>query len=627
MRGATLGMLLALFPVLANSLGLGELRVESYLGEPLRASVPLRLAGERQPVDCILRNETGPEQREPGIPQLADVKVLAEAKGDGVALTITTKDPVREPIFGLVLRADCGGGAVVRRYTALLDPPLPPVLRPALERALAPTPPAAAASPGRAPEPERRRPSGRTWTVLRGETLSGIAAQLAPSEWRSQARLVAALVEANPDVFPDGDPDRMPAGAVLQLPDLPGSPSPAREAPAPAPLAERSPAAPASAAPAEPPAQLPPAEEPAPPRHRLTLEATDLAIAQPRTVDERMRVLDAQSEADYAEAEALKARISALQSQITRLEEVIASLDRVNVPAPEPPAQIGGAAAAPVPVRSAPRPVELASALQVSGPVAPDTEQVWWAAAFFVVVGLLMYMLLRRQGGGTSEEGSEDGPAAAFAGTGHGASAAAYEAQDAGAPFAADPLAGWEPESEPPAEPPEPMARGPGMLLKDLNFQGRETAPVLEANNLLVRAEFHLLLRQPEQAVRLLVDTIEGSEKLRREPALWLMLLRIYRQEKRRAEFNRLCNDFLRLFNIAVPKWNEGRRLGAAEGLETKFPRILQRICEQWETPACGDFLDQLLIDDRDGTRGGFDLAVAEDILLLKGVWQARNEA
>lgn len=46
------------------------------------------------------------------------------------------------------------------------------------------------------------------------------------------------------------------------------------------------------------------------------------------------------------------------------------------------------------------------------------------------------------------------------------------------------------------------------------------------------------------------------------------------------------------------------------------FPRIASRIRELWGTPACDQYLDQLLIDDR-GNRQGFPPPVVSALLAL----------
>ncbi len=55
-------------------------------------------------------------------------------------------------------------------------------------------------------------------------------------------------------------------------------------------------------------------------------------------------------------------------------------------------------------------------------------------------------------------------------------------------------------------------------------------------------------------------------------------------------------------------------------GLEDKFPHVLEKIGTVWGTTEALETLNDLLLDDRNGERRGFDLNAAEDILLLRGI-------
>lgn len=57
------------------------------------------------------------------------------------------------------------------------------------------------------------------WEVQQGESLSGIVRQLLPENREGRAELMAGIVAANPHAFAGGDPNRMFAGVVLNIPD------------------------------------------------------------------------------------------------------------------------------------------------------------------------------------------------------------------------------------------------------------------------------------------------------------------------------------------------------------------------------------------------------------------------
>lgn len=51
--------------------------------------------------------------------------------------------------------------------------------------------------------------------------------------------------------------------------------------------------------------------------------------------------------------------------------------------------------------------------------------------------------------------------------------------------------------------------------------------------------------------------------------------------------------------------------------LEEKYPRIMGKIADTWGTPECGEYLSELMLDTRNGSRAGFPPDVAADLLML----------
>lgn len=118
---------------------------------------------------------------------------------------------------------------------------------------------------------------GDQWLVERGDSLSRIAAALAPGDGARQRQLVRAFVAVNPAAFKDGDPNKLAAGVALDIPNdeqigaAPAGPTTAPTAAGTA-FAERKPAA----------------GKPAPPRPADSKGATATAAApaaQPAQVD------------------------------------------------------------------------------------------------------------------------------------------------------------------------------------------------------------------------------------------------------------------------------------------------------------------------------------------------------
>lgn len=208
------------------ALELGELSVQSTLGQPLRASIAYALAPhEMIQSHCIFLR---PGASAAGLPGIGNATTSAS---NGV-IRLTGNVPIREPILNLSLMVECPGTANLNReYTVFVDPPrgvpapaagsiadrAPATVRSA-QTAVATERPArlAASNTARFAAPVR---TGSTYRVQPGDTLSGIAARIADRDislWQA----VDVIFAANPEAFIDNDRNRLRAGSVLVLPDL-----------------------------------------------------------------------------------------------------------------------------------------------------------------------------------------------------------------------------------------------------------------------------------------------------------------------------------------------------------------------------------------------------------------------
>ena len=126
-RGRWGVMLVALTaaPGAAHALGLGPLEVRSSLGEPLQAVAPLHI-GANESVEKI---ETSLADRQTyrdfgmSPPALATRLRLQVVPNPRPHITITSVEPVRAPMFNLLVRAGEQGTALLKEYTLALDPP------------------------------------------------------------------------------------------------------------------------------------------------------------------------------------------------------------------------------------------------------------------------------------------------------------------------------------------------------------------------------------------------------------------------------------------------------------------------------------------------------------------------
>ncbi|MDM0004136.1 FimV/HubP family polar landmark protein [Variovorax sp. J22G73] len=257
--GAAAAVALGIASTDASAFTLGQLKVQSALGEPLRAEIDVTEMAASEADGLKINIATAEAFKSAGVPYnsaLSDVKATLQRRAGGqYVVRLSGNRPLNDPFIDLLLEANGASGRIVRDYTVLLDPPATrqaassasaaalapiapqittPVERPApaararRERAappvaVAPPPSAPVAAPAPAPvtaaAPARSSGggSGEQVTVQRGDTASKIAGAHKPADVSLDQMLVALLL-ANPDAFVGGNVNRMRAGAVLDLP-------------------------------------------------------------------------------------------------------------------------------------------------------------------------------------------------------------------------------------------------------------------------------------------------------------------------------------------------------------------------------------------------------------------------
>ncbi len=257
--------LLGLCASQALALTLGRMAVQSTLGEPLRAEIdlPSITPEEAASLKAVVANPDA--YRTAGLdykPIMGDLQIELMLKEDGRPyLSISSNLSVNDPFVDLILDARWTSGRIVSYYTLLLDPPklrqapaptlaqvpppipdasapavqsaapltsLEPTSRPGQETSEAsssrslpevrPTQPPLAEVVKPAPAPTPAISAAREVTLKTGDTASKIAIANKASDV-SLDQMLVALLRANPDVFINGNLNRVRAGAVLKLPD------------------------------------------------------------------------------------------------------------------------------------------------------------------------------------------------------------------------------------------------------------------------------------------------------------------------------------------------------------------------------------------------------------------------
>ncbi|MEE4163969.1 MAG: FimV/HubP family polar landmark protein [Woeseiaceae bacterium] len=257
----------------AFALGLGEIRIDSALNEPLRAEIELLSATpeELSNLKVALASEATFERYGLDRPfYLTDLvfQVVKSGRGDGNVIIVSSPNPVTEPFLTFLVEATWSSGRLLREYTVLLDPPTfapPAASRPApavtaperaepadsgrIERTPAPRPaepaparpapepvrpattpaptepramePEPAPEPAPAPAPVDEAPYSTAadgdMLVQRGDTLWGIAARMRPDSRLTMNQTMLAIFRANPEAF-GGNMNLLRAGATLRMP-------------------------------------------------------------------------------------------------------------------------------------------------------------------------------------------------------------------------------------------------------------------------------------------------------------------------------------------------------------------------------------------------------------------------
>jgi tetratricopeptide (TPR) repeat protein len=137
-----------------------------------------------------------------------------------------------------------------------------------------------------------------------------------------------------------------------------------------------------------------------------------------------------------------------------------------------------------------------------------------------------------------------------------------------------------------------------------------------EFSDVRQHAEFFVSLGQYDQAIDLLKKTIDESIEL--NPLAYLELLKIHQKLGHEDEYERLRDDFNRVFNGRVPPiasfHDEGHRL-------QEHPSAMLKIENSWGTPSGLDTLEELLFRAPGNTgTPQFDLAAYRDLLMLYAV-------
>lgn len=272
----SLAVLAALLPGRANTLGLGELELNSALNQELDAEIEVLSAAPEDAEQMLIRLASREAFARAGIDRpylLQQLKFEIVTRDGKPFIKVSTKSPIREPFLSFLVEIDWPEGHLLREYTVLLDPPVysgvtagaspaemesggRPFIdpadvqaqpqsaspqqdysRPAASAYMAPAPGAsqgAASLPVTPPVTIRSADSGRqatyqpmtqyrevsgSYRVQQDDTLWSLANKLRPDSSISVEQMMLALVRNNPEAFIKENIHGIKRGYILRMPE------------------------------------------------------------------------------------------------------------------------------------------------------------------------------------------------------------------------------------------------------------------------------------------------------------------------------------------------------------------------------------------------------------------------
>ncbi|MCH7536243.1 MAG: hypothetical protein IID57_00160 [Proteobacteria bacterium] len=237
------------------AIGLGDIKLDSALNEPLRAKIDLLSATPEELAGLTIALASAETFERYGMERpfyLQEMQFnIVDGGVNGSKVQIRSRSPITEPFLTFLVEATWTSGRLLREYTVLLDPPTytPPLVQ--QERAVTaprrstpsdsarierqPAPQMTPAAPQPAPTSRQPAPTFSSdsappvddrpyetnasgeYVVLRGETLWSWATRVRPDSRLTINQTMLAIFEANPNAF-GGNINILREGALLRIP-------------------------------------------------------------------------------------------------------------------------------------------------------------------------------------------------------------------------------------------------------------------------------------------------------------------------------------------------------------------------------------------------------------------------
>lgn len=209
-----------------HALELGQIKVESALGQPLRASIAYALNPTEELYDYCVSINRGNAVSD--LPELTKAKISVV----GNQIILNGSVPIMEPLLSMRMTVNCPYTVNLSREYLLMIDPVGTTEKIAESSVASIDPPVAKRSEqvsvrrSSSVRAEGRSntspvPMGREYRVQIGDSLSSIVSRI-QNRTMGLWPAVDAVFHANPDAFVDGDMNRLQAGSILLIPNLEG---------------------------------------------------------------------------------------------------------------------------------------------------------------------------------------------------------------------------------------------------------------------------------------------------------------------------------------------------------------------------------------------------------------------
>jgi hypothetical protein len=136
-------------------------------------------------------------------------------------------------------------------------------------------------------------------------------------------------------------------------------------------------------------------------------------------------------------------------------------------------------------------------------------------------------------------------------------------------------------------------------------------------DDILDQAEVYMAHGHANLAIHLLQEHLREAPT--ESPVPWLLLLDLLHREGSMDDYAAASVECRRHFNVNFSDHPVSQDSEQGPGLET-YPHLIEQLVKVWNSPEIDAFFNELIYDQRGGTRMGFEPAVYRDILLLRAI-------